>query len=279
MLEADSLSDALAPPGRRVVRPGDPRSARRRARWTRRTAAAARDPLAASRELRPFSDLVLISDGDPVRGRPGLRARGRGRAAAAAARGRRAPARAHQAAGRVPARAHPRPAGPERLRRHQGRAAPPSTRRWPPRSTSWRATRGAIRRSSCWATPSWRGPPARTADEPSPDAAVVDVGRPTAIDAAARRGAAARCPARRWSSVDAAAVDRAAGHRHLRRRARLPAPRRARSAGAHRGLDGRAPPRRVGRRADRRGAGPPRRADRRRAHARRRRRRTTSTRA
>src|SRR5437763_16076696 len=27
-----------------------------------------RDPLAASRELRPFSDLVLISDGDPVRG-------------------------------------------------------------------------------------------------------------------------------------------------------------------------------------------------------------------
>ncbi|HLK92729.1 MAG TPA: response regulator, partial [Polyangia bacterium] len=27
----------------------------------------ARDPLAASRELRPFSDLVLISDGDPIR--------------------------------------------------------------------------------------------------------------------------------------------------------------------------------------------------------------------
>ena len=27
-----------------------------------------RDPLAASRELRPFSDLVLISDGDPMRG-------------------------------------------------------------------------------------------------------------------------------------------------------------------------------------------------------------------
>ena len=28
---------------------------------------AGRDPLAASRELRPFSDLVLISDGDPRR--------------------------------------------------------------------------------------------------------------------------------------------------------------------------------------------------------------------
>ncbi|MES1208479.1 MAG: response regulator, partial [Pseudomonadota bacterium] len=30
-------------------------------------ARGSRDPLAASRELRPFSDIVLIGDGDPVR--------------------------------------------------------------------------------------------------------------------------------------------------------------------------------------------------------------------
>ena len=65
VLESDSLSDALArladesfdlaildlPSERLDVEPG-----------------SGRDPLAASRELRPFSDLVLISDGDPVRG-------------------------------------------------------------------------------------------------------------------------------------------------------------------------------------------------------------------
>ncbi|HSY41118.1 MAG TPA: response regulator [Polyangia bacterium] len=65
VLESDSLSDALArladesfdlaildlPSERLDVEPG-----------------TGRDPLAASRELRPFSDLILISDGDPVRG-------------------------------------------------------------------------------------------------------------------------------------------------------------------------------------------------------------------
>jgi len=64
VLESDSLSDALArladesfdlaildlPTERLDVEPG-----------------TGRDPLAATRELRPFSDLVLISDGDPVR--------------------------------------------------------------------------------------------------------------------------------------------------------------------------------------------------------------------
>ena len=105
VLEAESLSDALArladesfdlaildlPAERLDVQPG-----------------AGRDPLAATRELRPFSDLVLISDGDPARGGAGLRARGGRRLAAPAARGRRALARAHQAAGRVPAGAHAR---------------------------------------------------------------------------------------------------------------------------------------------------------------------------
>ncbi len=87
VLEAESLSDALSgwptnrstwrswisPPSGWTVEPGD-----------------GRDPLAASRELRPFSDLVLISDGDPARGGSGLRARGGRRLAAAAAGGRRA---------------------------------------------------------------------------------------------------------------------------------------------------------------------------------------------
>ncbi len=220
--------------GRRIVRPRDP-GPPRRAAARRRPPAAGRDPLAAWRELRPFTDLVLIGDGDPMQCRPGVRARGRGGAAAAAARGRRAAARARQAAGRLPARPHARPAGAERLQPASGTSWPPPipslARRW----TRWPGTRGATRRSSCSATRSWPRRRGRSATTPTRTSTVVGLRAGDVPDS--RLGEArARAAGAALVVVDDAPTTGPAGERHLRRRARLPAAGGAGAPGAHRGL-------------------------------------------
>ena len=243
VLEVDSVPEGAGAPGRRVVRPRDPGSARRASCSRRR---AARDPLAASRELRPFTDLVLIGDGDPTRAGQAFAREVAAVLPRAAARGRRAAARARQAAGRIPARAHARPAGAERLRaasRTSWRAAAPELGATLDALVAGGAS--AIRRSSCSATPSWREAAGTQRDDANPDVAVVELARrPTrSTPGWARRGRAP--PGAALVVVDDAPAAGAAGERHLRRRARLPAARRAGAAGAGRGVGGGAAARRV----------------------------------
>ncbi len=194
VLESDSLSDALArladesfdlaildlPSERLDVEPG-----------------SGRDPLAASRELRPFSDLVLISDGDPVR--------------------------AGQAFAREVAAVLPRPL-PEvdaLLRAHIKRLA--GFRRARTRGLlvlnafvgikdELTATEPALAAALDDLWREARRDPAIVvlgdaelvqaaggqADEPSPDAAVVEVGANEAIDGRLGRGASARPGRARW---------------------------------------------------------------------------------
>ena len=198
VLEVESVSEGAGAPGRRVVRPRDPGSARRASCSRRR---AARDPLAASRELRPFTDLVLIGDGDPTRAGQAFAREVAAVLPQAAARGRRAAARARQAAGRLPARAHARPAGAERLRRHQGRAARPRTPSWARRWTRW--SREAQARSDDRRARRRRAGarrPGRSATTPTPTPRSSGFARARRARRAARRGAGAGRRARRWSS-------------------------------------------------------------------------------
>ena len=161
----------------------------------------------------------------PLRRR--LRPRGRRGAAARPARGRRPLARARQAAGRIPALAHARPAGDERLRRRSrgaaGRGARPDGGDRPPGGRGQgRADDPGARaiRSSARAA----GPlPAAAAP---PDAVVVGLGADETLDARLAE-ARARAPGAAVIIVDGRPDDRTAAQRDLRRRARLPA--------AHRG--------------------------------------------
>ena len=238
VLEAESLSDALArladesfdlaildlPPERLEVEP------------------SGRDPLAASRELRPFSDLVLISDGDPARG--------------------------GQAFAREVAAVLPRPL-PEvdaLLRAHIKRLA--GFRRARTRGLLVLNAFAGVKDELAAAEPALaaaladlaresRRDPAivvlgdaelaaaagAQADEPNPDAVVVDVGANEAVDTRLAEARAAG-PGRRAGGRRRRALDRAAGRRDLRRRARLSPPRGARASGAHRRLGGGAPARR-----------------------------------
>ena len=213
-----------------------------------------------------------------MRCRAGVRPRGRGGAAAAAARGRRAAARAHQAAGGLSARAHARPAGAERLRAASATSWPPPTpelgaRRW----TRWRGSPRATRPSSCSATRSWREAAGTAARRREP-------GRrrrgPARRATPPTRGWARRARAPRarrwWSSTTRPRAERLASAIYGGARAYLP---RAAldAARARRGLGGGAPPGRGAGDEDRRDAGQARHPDGRRADAHAQRRSATST--
>ena len=241
--------------GGRIVRPRDPGPPRRTAADGADGAGSARGVARAAAVHRSRADRRRRSDA----GRAGVRARGRRRVAQAAARGRRAAARARQAASRVPARAHARPAGPERLQRDQGRARGRgpriSGRRW----TRWCWSRSAIRRSSCSATRSWRRRRGRSVTTPtrtSPSSGCA----PPRCWTRVRRGPRAR-GGRRAGGGRRRAYRGAPGERDLRRRARLPATRRVGVARAGGGVRGGAAARGIPGREDRGGPGQTRHPD------------------
>ena len=227
VLEVESTLRGAGAAGRRVVRRGDPRCPPERLDVERR-----RDPLAASRELRPFTRRgAHHARAIPTRCGEAFGARGRRRAAAPAARGRRAAARVHQAAGGLPALAHARAAGAQRLRGRQAtssRAMDPALAAALDDLAREAAARAGDRRAGRRRAGARRGRAGRRGR--TPDAVVVEV-RPSATRStrgSPRRGRARRGAARSSSSTPRPRPSGCAT-RHLRRRARLPAARRARA--------------------------------------------------